>query len=62
MKAIGIVFTTMWKHEVLKQAQVPARDQASARRQWLSKFNTFAQRAQEVMKTSQGEVQRRNTQ
>ena len=33
MKAIGIVFTTMWKHEVLKQAQVPARDQASARRQ-----------------------------
>ena len=22
MKAIGIVFTTMWKHEVLKQAQV----------------------------------------
>ena len=33
MKAIGIVFTTMWKHEVLKQAQVPARDQASARTQ-----------------------------
>ena len=70
MKAIGIVFTTMWKHEVLKQAQVRARDQASARRQWVGLLKELIklptrgdnnQSAREVQGTGQARSMQRNT-